>query len=349
MPDSITALMTMRLPPALCGVGDYTWCLWHEWANPAPPWRFVVADGAKETAALPQGPEVRQAVASAGGVRTALNGVDTLGLMYTPYGYDKSGAPAWLAEGLTRWKQNGGRLVVMFHEALSSGPPWRRSFWKAPAQKRVIREIGALADVALTSTPRFQDRLSDCDIETRLCPVPSNVPRVDNPERSGERLRVVVFGLPQSRRKALRRHQLLIEELQRRDRLGKLIIVGAPAANAEATFVYAEKLKFTGELAPDAIAQTLANADLFLCAHPPDEVRKSGALAAALANGCPVAVRGTRPPNHPPALYYEEAEPTADLIIRETLDTLSKAGRKWYDANASWDVCLRVWKEAMGA
>lgn len=346
MTEPTTAVLLRRLPPAICGVGDYTWNLWRQLA---PGWRFLVTEGADETGKLEDAPPLKQITKSDGAVANALNGADTLIVQYTPYGFDPSGAPGWLVDGIERWINDDRRLIVMFHESFAVSPPWKRSFWKAGGQKKVIRRLGELADVCLTSTDWFREQLDECDIEARLCPVPSNIPQVQHVPRDGEGLRVVTFGQAQSRHKAMQRHHGLMVALQNAGRLDELVIIGEPSDQPEATFTALENIDHKGVIPAQEVAETLAQCDLLLCAHPPEEMRKSGSTAGALSNGCAVAVHGEPLEDSPPAVFYEEPDAVVESLTRERLTELSKRGHEWYQTNASWDSCVNVWKDILDA
>lgn len=347
MTEPTTAVLLRRLPPAICGVGDFTWNLWKHMGDPLPAWKFLVLEGANETANLEGAPPVNTVHASPGSVASAIGDARTLILQYTPYAFDPSGAPVWLADGIERWKSDDRRLVAMFHEGFAVSPPWKRSFWKAGAQKKTIRRLGAMADVCLTTTDWFRGKLKEVDVEARLCPVPSNIPQAERNPHEGETLRIAVFGQPQSRRKALRRHQGLLLALMKAGRMDELVIIGEASPEAEATFVPLQKIAHKGVLEPGVVAETLAGCDVLLCAHPPEEMRKSGATAAALSNACAVVVRGDRREDNPPGVFYNEPDLAAEALTRETIEKLSASGREWYEDNASWEACVKVWRDAM--
>ena len=72
-----------------------------------------------------------------------LSGESTVLLHYSNYGYHRRGCPAWLIDGLERWRRGarGRRLVTVFHEVYASGPPWRSSFWLHLQQRRLAERL----------------------------------------------------------------------------------------------------------------------------------------------------------------------------------------------------------------
>lgn len=337
-----TAVICPRLPPESGGIGDYTVQLWQRWSHPPPNWAFIVGDGATGTR-----------VSDARSLEAALGGHTRVLLQFTPFGYQHDGVPRWLVDGLRRWKETEGWLAVMFHEVHSPPKLVGRSLWRAPRQKGVIEELGAIADKSLTSTPWFRQQLRGIGVEATICPVPSNVPPAPFRERHGPELSAVVFGLPDKRAQALRAHRQLVRELHAKHLLERLIIVGRSDSRPSGMNYIPSGLRTQltenlGELTPTDVAEALAGSDLLLSPHPTRDLRKSGSVAAALMNRCALVVVGPR--GEVPAFYYSgtrrSARSLVDCISRARLSQTQAAGKRWYDENASWDRCLSVWREA---
>jgi hypothetical protein len=79
----------------------------------------------------------------------------TILLHYVGYGYQQRGVPFWLSDWL---KQNSSniaqgklRLVTMFHEVASSGPPWKSEFWLRPWQLRIAKQVIAASSSIFVS------------------------------------------------------------------------------------------------------------------------------------------------------------------------------------------------------
>lgn len=155
------------LPPAMDGVGDYGLCLARafrarhgvetvfvcgnpSWLGPG------VLDGFSVHAVgvVPERrfPALLRDLAPAGAV---------ILLNFVGSGYDRNSCPHWLLRGLQDWKRRTptARLVTMYHESYSEGPPWTRSFWTNPFQRRICRHLALISDVVRTNVRVVQRRL----------------------------------------------------------------------------------------------------------------------------------------------------------------------------------------------
>lgn len=179
------------VPPAIDGVGDYAFAVSQKMEAMAavrselfcPDMRTCGYDDARL-----MGEFLRRA-----------RGRRTLVLQYSGYGYSDCGAPLWLAEGISRWKQDSSgqrRLVTVFHELYASGRIWSRSFWFSPRQRRVARRLAQLSDAILTSSQLHADVLRgwNSGIQIAILPIPSNVGEVDQLTEGRREPIIAVFG-----------------------------------------------------------------------------------------------------------------------------------------------------------
>ena len=129
-------------------------------------------------------------------------------LHYANYGYQPRGCPAWLVDGLARWRpRHRGRLVTMFHEIAATGPPWRSSFWLSPRQRRLAAALARLSEGLTTSLEIHRRMLLSWvpDREVAVLPVFSTVGEPSAPPPLAARARrLVVFGGPGTRARAYR-------------------------------------------------------------------------------------------------------------------------------------------------
>ncbi len=263
----------------------------------------------------------------------------TLLVHYTQYGYVGGGIPWRLVAGLRRWRRkaeslelraksqklgtqnseanisqliaNGHearRLVVFFHETWLEGPPWQRRGLVAPFARWCARELARSADVVVTNCEKHAAQLADvCNVT--VLPVPANIEpgggaareaKGERRKAKGEKLRVVIFGLPETRLRMLRAHRAFIVWLVARGGLGELVLLGAGEEThrfAVAGMRLAKELaggavRRVGEMDEAGVSAELSRADLGLSAYAEDEVGKSCTLAALFAHGCPVGCSG---------------------------------------------------------
>lgn len=361
--------ITPRFAPQIDGVGDYARLLATElqrtcgWQS-----RFVVGEPAW-TQSLPGGaltqefPAIAVARRDAAALGDAIADADAVLLHYVSYGFNARGVPWWVNRAIRRWKQSATperprTLVIVFHELWASGPPWRSEFYLGPIQKHLIRELHALADGCITSTPNMHRRLEALGPgKTTFAPIPSCVapPALAQPHRhTGGPVTLIIFGQEASRKLTVETHASLIRALHEAGLLKELRAVGrgctagpVPSADVAALlkFLPAHTITTHRDLPPDALAAQLAGADLFLTYYPSAFLCKSSALTAAMACGCPPILPETNQaePLVPgrEVLACDGSNMAIERIITSIqtgeIQHLSRAVRAWYDANASWE------------
>src|SRR5436305_12380259 len=109
-----------RLPPQVCGIGTYSWLLHENWPAETSDQKFVVINGAAESAGILHYSDISEFAGSAVRLSATLDAagpVDVL-LHYAGRAYHRYGCPRWLPRVLRAWKEKfpGGRLIVLFHE-----------------------------------------------------------------------------------------------------------------------------------------------------------------------------------------------------------------------------------------
>jgi hypothetical protein len=156
-----------RVPPAVCGIGDYAWLLAQalreehdihssflsagtNWIKPEGDTEFPVFRLPELTA----GALVDFVAARAGEFQAIV-------LHMSPYGYQKRAVPLWLASG---WRQiarmpGRSRLITMFHELYASGPMLSSAFWLQPLQKWMLHTVARASDGLRTNRQTYADWL----------------------------------------------------------------------------------------------------------------------------------------------------------------------------------------------
>ncbi len=143
-----------NLPPQVSGVGDYALQLASELRScHGIETSFLVGNPSWSGPDEVQGFKV--ALLDRIHCKVGLADKDHAGVLlhYVGYGYSKRGAPLWLLGWLRTLLRASPRpkLVTFFHELYAFGPPWRSSFWLAPLQRFVCRELARLSDTRLTN------------------------------------------------------------------------------------------------------------------------------------------------------------------------------------------------------
>lgn len=230
-----------RLPPAIDGIGDYSFNLIEKLSEDSlfshcALSDIITIDGAKPSAELFQkrfsfksnfyefqnnSDELSKLLDNSSG--------DILFLQYISWAYDcKKGSPLWLVEVIEKWlKQSSKRkLIVMFHETWSTGLFFQRVFWYQSKQKEVLKKLLYLSDLSVTSSKPNRQALESLapgkKIET--IPIGSNF---SNYNKSTKRWRdLLIMGRAASRLRAVKVHKKLLSILDKKQILDHIILAG---------------------------------------------------------------------------------------------------------------------------
>ncbi|WP_373530523.1 glycosyltransferase family 2 protein [Nostoc sp.] len=200
-----------QLPPSINGVGDYALNLARQLGKDCEiETHFIVGTPYWQGATTIQDFPIQRVVVRSAEALFFLLSTDSnqsasvptsVLLHYVGYGYANRGCPAWLVEGLERWKANtaNSRLLTMFHEVAASGPPWTSAFWLSPLQRNLAARLAHLSDRCLTSKQHYAEILSKLSqgkqTQVPTLPVFSTVGELEQALPLAERSRrIVVFG-----------------------------------------------------------------------------------------------------------------------------------------------------------
>ncbi|HEX7182455.1 MAG TPA: glycosyltransferase family 1 protein [Thermoanaerobaculia bacterium] len=309
------------LPPPDEGVGSFATALAEALRSHSVESRFLVADRSRTAEAL-------QAALEADGAAPVL-------LHYAGYGYHPRGCPAWLAEGLRLWKQGGPRrLVTVFHEVYATGRPWQSSFWLSPAQRRIASRIARMSDGIVTSLDLYGRLLQPLAPGRRIevLPVFSTVGELaEVPPLAGRERRIVLFGGPGARQRALTRLAGSLATACRALGAEEVCDVGSGEASAVARpdRVGDVPVRRLGRLPAEEVSALLQRSLAGFVAYPPPLLAKSTIFAAYCAHGVlPVCDwdrprRETGPP--PPFWRPSPVAPSPDEI-----QGIAGRARAWY-------------------
>lgn len=210
----------------------------------------------------------------------------TIILHYSGYGYSVNGAPFTLVRQLCRWRKDASdrRLLVVFHELFARQSPWRKGFWWAPLQRRLLRQLIALCDGGLSTLELHTSWMRRQGFEPfATLPVPSNVGETNSPLRLAQRARhLVVFGGRSQRHAAytaLRRQQRLLERLA----ITTIHDVGPPLEQPPDH--HRLPVQCHGLLDEKEVAKLLGRSLLAAVSYPLPFLAKSGIFAALCAHG----------------------------------------------------------------
>lgn len=218
----------------------------------------------------------------------ALGAADTVFLHFSGYGYARWGLCRWLVEGLQAWKRRtpGRRLVTVFHEIYATGPIWRISFWTAPQQRRIARDLARLSDAAFVTSQggHTQLRALAPDLSVEVLPVFSNVGEpADVMPLSARPSLAVVFGGSDPRARAYAAAAPAIAAGFDRMGITEVIDIGpgqvAPQALAD------RPVRALGALSAEEVSTWLSSVRIGLLDYPGHVLTKSSIAAAYFAHG----------------------------------------------------------------
>ncbi len=322
------AVITTRLPPAVCGIGTYSWLLAQHWPESARPSEFLVLEHSA--------PNESKVTAFGGDPAALARALARLGaadvwLHYAGRAYHPLGFPFWLPRMLAKWKQRfpGARLLLFVHELPGAFPWTSRHYWLSRLADRVTKRLLAMADVVVTNTEHHRARLHTlAGIDALLVPVSSNIEPVAAP---AERIAgdFVLFGLPFGRRQTLELFAPFLRRWHAAGRLRRLHLIGPEGDDALAGLPK-ETLIRHGVLPPEEVSRLLRHAAFCLTNATAETWQKSTTFMAAAAHACPVIASV-------PLRHTVQAAEVATIAPAEA-QARAEALRAWYEANASWAV-----------
>lgn len=296
------------------------------WAAPAPDERPApAARPLPERSAALLHAALREATASPDATTAVL-------LHYANYAYETRGCPAWLIEGLSRWKEgSGARLGTVFHEVHAFGPPWRSSFWLLPRQRSLAAALARLSDGLVTSMQYYRRILRRWvpGREIGVLPVFSNMGEPQQPPPLSRRApRLIVFGGAGTRALAYRELTPALELACRKLGIAEVLDVGPGGESAAPRLPV--PWRRLGPLPEGEVSHLLASSTAGFVAYPAPFLAKSGIFAAYSAHRIlPVCAW------HRPRLQREEPPPrwipapNADASP-EALQQVADRAQDWY-------------------
>jgi hypothetical protein len=326
-----------NLPPPHEGVGSFAMALAEALrAHHGIESRFLAA------AELPRAEPAALADALAALAAEDGGGETAVILHYANYGYQPRGCPAWLVDGLARWRsRHRSRLVTVFHEIAATGPPWRSSFWLSPLQRRLAAALARLSE-GLTTSLEIHRRLLlrwVPDREVAVLPVFSTVGEPSAPPPLSARARrLVVFGGPGTRARAYRELGPALALACRTLGIEEVCDIGpddgpgdGPGDGPAATDLPVP-VRRLGALPGAQVSELLAGSLAGFVGYPAPFLPKSTIFAAYCAHRVlPVCAWPRR--DAEPAPPFWTPRPDAD-VDRDNLQKLADRAHAWYGGHA---------------
>ena len=281
--------ITPSYPPVIGGVADYAKVIGRHFHDLGIDFGVVSA----EVGLNQPEPHVFRIKEKKGAALAALiSDADTILLHFSGYGYAARGLCRWLVAGLDQWKRadRSRRLVTLFHEVYATGPVWRSSFWTAPAQRRIARDLACMSEsVFVTSVEGYRKiQTFGSKSAVEILPVFSNVgePNRVSPYQARPRV-ATVFGGGATRRifydKCRRFSADITADLDHAE-VDCIQDVGPSGIDVPAT-LFGRPVKKLGALPVRQLTQALMDSRIGLIHYEADAITKSGTYAAYCAHG----------------------------------------------------------------
>jgi hypothetical protein len=270
----------------------------------------------------------------------ARHGAAPIILHLSGYGFDRRGAPFWLARALGAWRRRhpSARLAIVFHELFAIGPVWTRLFWMGQVQRRVTRALQALSNGGITTVGRTLEWLSHGPAHAPpfLFPCFATIgePEGEVALASARGNTLAIFGRASVLDEIYGQWAGPLAEFVRANKIAEVIDIGArpvppPDRIGEA------KVTQLGELGPEALHAHLARARYGMLRYDADWLPKSSILAAYCAHGViPVCLSGQRgdgdgllPGTNYLKIERDAAAPCPDI---SAIDQLQARAQAWY-------------------
>ncbi len=263
-------VITPRLPPAMDGLGDYCYQMWHHWPNGEKPQGFLVLDSVDESRKHWPQVAIDQFEPSENGLLTRLSkmNVDTVFLQYVGYGFDVNGCPSWLPAALKQWLDgnSGRRLVTMFHETWSSGKPWQKVFWLMGKQKKCVSDLMQLSSAIITSCEVNRQSLLALGVNKPVQIIPLGCSFAVDASAVKNWKQLLIFGKEYARVRGVQTHVELLEQLIKQGAIERIVLSGQCTGKDLAAEFIRDKLP----------SLNLTTAYNFASSQVPSSVQESG-------------------------------------------------------------------------
>lgn len=329
-----------RLPPEVCGVGDYSLALAHDLQAKGIETTFVVGKSEDNIGnQTPNGFDTYHIQRrSADSLQQTLSQIDfdAIVLQYSGYGYAKRGAPLWLSEGLGRIRRP---ILTMFHELYAFSSPWSSAFWLCPLMKFSARRIAKMSSVRFTNRQASANWLQ---LPTKVVPVFSNFgePEVSKVPMARERS-LVCFGYQADAFPMfLGALRVAIDQIKPT----RLISIGRRTERLNDLQGLCPT-EWTGVLSGVDISKILQESRFGFLAYHSEYLGKSGILASYAAHGvCPI-LAGTNKPLSDGLVFGKNIASPWDCG-GVSVESIVEASQNWY-SNHSIEKTAELYSKAL--
>lgn len=289
-----------QLPPSINGLGDYALNLARQLRQDYEiETRFVVGNSNWQGATTVEDFSIEKvSIHSAEALFQLLSTYsdrsDAISILlhYVGYGYAKRGCPAWLIEGLERWKNHAvdSQLVTMFHEIYASGKqPWTSVFWLSRQQRHLAARLAQLSDRCFTNKQLYAEILQQLSrgkhTQISTLPVFSNIGEPEQlPPLIKRHRRLVVFGGYSNRLQVYRKFIKQLSQACQQLGIEEIWDIG-PSIGLTLSLINQVPIVEMGERSASEIGEILSHSLAGFFCYPANFLAKSGIFAAYCAHG----------------------------------------------------------------
>ena len=351
-----------QLPPAHCGLGDYSMILLEHMAMTPPP-KILVMHGVAETHAAHPDFDVEPLPRSSASLQQRLHELraQKVFVQYVAQGFQPRGCPLWFLSALRKWRAStaGARLVIMFQE-LWFEPKWWKPDWCLQKLHRfALRRLADAADQVFVSTEEFALRMQGTAYHERIRVLmnPATIP-LAAPERNVQRFQghMVLFGRQGSRLLALTQMAPYLGKLHTAGVLNKLWIAGSRESEAMndrednliKSLLPPSSVGRLGSQTPEDLSLIFQKVQMGIFAKVLHGFTKSTIFMGYASHGLcilsPEIIQDARTP-----LCFV-AHPSDLLEGTLTMEQVADRGQclaRWYEENASWAHVATKYREAL--
>ena len=294
---------------------------------------------------------IELSVRSAGALSHSLDGLQArygslpLLLHLSGYGFDRRGAPFWLARALRRWRRRNPsqKLVIVFHELFANGPVFTRRFWLGRVQRFVTRALQRISSAGIVTLGRNLRWLEGAGADappSYLSPCFATIGETDTAlEPASQRAaRLVIFGRTAVLPEIYGEWAEVLEAFVRENAIVEIIDIGPRTAPPPGKIGGAIVTRM-GELDPATLRDALSGARFGMLRYDADWLPKSSILAAYCAHGViPVCLSGQRGESDgllPGANYLRlDREHPIPCPQLSEIDELQRRAQAWYSPHS---------------
>ena len=353
-----------QLPPAVCGLGDFSMKLLGQMRLDPPP-HILVMTGAEATRAAH--PELKVESLPAGGARLVARlaelKTERVLVEYVGQGFHTRGCPLGFLGALRKWRADtsGARLVIMFQE-LWFEPAWWKPDWILQKLHRIaLRRLARVVDQVFVSTAGYGRWLAGAAAPERLRVLPNaaTIPPVAPPaDARREAGTWVLFGRQGSRLAALDEIAAWPGKLHAAGRLKKLWLAGSRESaemNAREDALAASLLppgtvEILGPKSPEELSRIFLTAEFGIFSQSPLSYTKSTIFMAYASHGIGIVSPNTLGASEAPQCWVTHPSEMLDGAAISSAAVADRGRRlaEWYEQNASWPRIAAAYRSALG-